>query len=133
MTRLPAVSIYGTRARNSRVLSYLLLFLICYGSTAEVFHHHGLASQNLNASQSSNDVNANLVTDSERDKSSTKTPSERDCLVCQFQRGLSSTAIAAPVLVVAATDSQIGLSVLQFSHDSVSASASRGRAPPVTL
>jgi hypothetical protein len=95
------------RARSSRLLSYLLLFLICYGSTVEIFHHHGLATQNLSAAQTSSDLSANLLSDGEQSKSSTKTPLERDCLVCQFQRGLSNTAIAAPLLVLAQVDVRI--------------------------
>jgi hypothetical protein len=114
-------------------LSYLLLFLICYGSTVEIFHHHGLASQNLSAAQTSSDLSANLLSDGEQSKSSTKTPLERDCLVCQFQRGLSNTAIAAPLLILAQVDVRITGSLLQVSHDSLSSTASRGRAPPLTL
>src|SRR5205807_3246451 len=82
------------RARCSLVVSYLLLFLISYGSSTEIFHHHGFASQKSGA------PSANQFSDSGRNNSSTKTPLERDCLVCQFQRGLSSSAIFAPFLIV---------------------------------
>lgn len=134
MTRVLTVSTSRIRrARSSRYLSYLLLFLICYGSSVEVLHHHGLASQKANVSQSSGELDANLITDGERSNSSNKTPLERDCLVCQFQRGLSSTAMAAPPLVQAQTDFHIGFTLLLFDHDSLSATASRGRAPPLTL
>ena len=134
MTRVLTFSISRMRqASSSRVLSYLLLVLICYGSSVEVLHHHELSSQNASASQSSTELNANLITDGEQSKSSTKTPLERDCLVCQFQRGLSSTAFAAPLLVLAPTDVQINFSLNQFSDGSLSATASRGRAPPITL
>ena len=134
MTRVQAVLTSRIRrARSSRALSYLLLFLICYGSTVEVFHHHELESQRASASQTSTELNANALTDGEESKSSSKRPLERDCLVCQFQRGLSSTTFGAPLLVLAQTDSHIGFSLLQFSHDSLSATASRGRAPPLTL
>src|SRR5438045_8114959 len=88
------------RARSSRALSYLLLFLISYGSSTEVFHHHGFASAKSNA------TSANLLSDSGQNNSSTKTPLERDCLVCQFQRGLSSAAIFALFLVLAHIDIQ---------------------------
>jgi len=134
MTKVPRVSTSRIRrARSSRLLSYLLLFLICYGSSVEVLHHHGLTSQNPSASQSFGETTGNQLSDGEQSKSSTKTPLERDCLVCQFQRGLSSAAIAAPLLVLAPTDCQIGFSLRQFNHDSLSATASRGRAPPLTL
>ena len=134
MTRVLTVSTYRIqRGRSSRFLSYLLLFLICYGSSVETFHHHGLASQNPSASETSGELTSNLLSDGEQRKSSSKAPLEQDCLVCQFQRGLSNTTFAAPVLVLAPTDAQIGFSLLQFSHDSLSTSASRGRAPPLTL
>src|SRR5215831_2655913 len=121
------------RARSSRALSYLLLFLICYGSSVEVLHHHGLASQNPSATQSFGDTCGNQLSDGEQSKSSTKTPLERDCLVCQFQRGLSSSTIAGPLLVLAPINVHIGFSLHQSSHDSLSSTASRGRAPPLTL
>jgi len=115
------------RARCSRLLSYLLLFLISYGSSTEVFHHHGFAAEKTNA------TSANLLSDSGRNNSSTKTPLERDCLVCQFQRGLSSTAMFAPFLVLARVNAQLTVSSRPISRDSLSTTASRGRAPPVTF
>ena len=115
------------RARSSRLLSYLLLFLMSYGSSTEIFHHHGFASAKSTA------TSANLLSDSGRNNSSTKTPLERDCLVCQFQRGLSSAAIFAPFLVLAPVDIQRSLSSGPTSLNSVSTTACRGRAPPVTF
>src|SRR5882724_11234481 len=121
----PAVTITRIRrARSSRLLSYLLLFLISYGSSTEIFHHHGFASQKSSA------TSANLFSDSGRNNSSTKTPLERDCLVCQFQRGLSSTAIFAPFLIVGPTQIQASFSSRPFSQDSHWTTTSRGRAPP---
>ena len=121
------------RARCSRVLSYLLLFLISYGSSTEIFHHHGLASEKPNAAESDGSTSANLFSDTERNNSSSRTPLERDCLVCQFQRGLSSAAIFAPSLILAATDVRPGVSANPITHDSLSTTSSRGRAPPVTF
>jgi hypothetical protein len=115
------------QARSSRLLSYLLLFLISYGSSTEIFHHHGFASEKSHA------TSANLVSDNGLNHSSTKTPLERDCLVCQFQRGLSSAAIFAPLLVVAPVNARLAVSSKPISQDSISTTASRGRAPPVTL
>jgi hypothetical protein len=108
-------------------LSYLLLFLISYGSSTEIFHHHGFASEKSNA------TSANLFSDNGRNNSSTKTPLERDCLVCQFQRGLSSAAIFAPLLVVAPVNAHLAVSSKPISQDTISTTASRGRAPPITL
>src|ERR1044071_3548059 len=121
------------RARYSRVLSFVLLFLISYGSSTEIFHHHGLAAEKGSVSEKTNPSSANLFSDSEQKNSSSKTQQERDCLVCQFQRGLSSAAIFAPVLVLAPINIQPGISSNPITHDSLSNTASRGRAPPLTL
>src|SRR5437764_14400381 len=124
----PAVTITRIRrARSSRLLSYLLLFLISYGSSTEIFHHHGFESEQSNA------ASGNLFSDSGRNNSSTKTPLERDCLVCQFQRGLSSAAIFAPLLVVAPVNAHLAVSSKPISQNSITTTASRGRAPPITL
>src|ERR1041385_1942933 len=134
MTRVLTLSTSRIRrAPSSRALSYLLLFLICYGSSVEALHHHGVASSNPSATQSFGESGGNQLSDNEQSKSSKKTPLERDCLVCQFQRGLSNSAIPAPLLILAASDIQLGFSLNEFSHDSVSATVSRGRAPPLTL
>jgi hypothetical protein len=117
------------RSTGSRLLSYLLLFLISYGSSTEIFHHHGLASQKPSASQ----IAGSTFSDTERNNSSSKTPLERDCLVCQFQRGLSSAAIFAPLLILAPTQTQLSVSSRPIPQDSISTTASRGRAPPLTF
>jgi hypothetical protein len=115
------------RARRSRVLAYLLLFLISYGSSTEIFHHHGFASGKKQA------TSANLVSDGGTSKSSNKIPLERDCLVCQFQRGLFSTTIFGPLLLLAPTSSHHTHSAAPVSLNSLSTTASRGRAPPTSL
>jgi hypothetical protein len=121
------------RARSSRVLSYLLLFLISYGSATEIFHHHGFAAQKASVAENTNTTFANSFSSTEQKNSSSKTQQERDCLVCQFQRGLSSAAIFAPLLILAPIDIRPGVSSNPITHDSLSTTASRGRAPPITL
>ena len=54
------------RARYSRVLSFVLLFLISYGSSTEIFHHHGLAAEKGSVSEKTNPSSANLFSDSEQ-------------------------------------------------------------------
>jgi len=117
------------RAHGSRVLSYFLLLLISYSGSAEIIHHHSLASSNNVATETS----ANILSESGRNSSSTNTPLERDCLVCQFQRGLSSATISVPHLVLALVIIQQHFSPALVTHDSLSAAPSRGRAPPITL
>src|SRR3954447_16409765 len=115
------------RAPRSRVLSYLLLFLISYGSSAEILHHHGLASVN------SGEISANVFSDNGLNTSSSKTSPERDCTVCQFQRGLSSTEIFETFHLLAPTQNHASFPAELLSRDSLSTTASRGRAPPTTL
>ncbi|PWT90616.1 MAG: hypothetical protein C5B55_09465 [Blastocatellia bacterium] len=129
MTKVPTIStLHIRRARGSRVLSYLLLFLISYSSSAEIFHHHGLGSEKITATSRW----ASVFSDTSENNSSTKAPLERNCLVCQFQRGLSSAAISAPVFVLASTDIQYYSASDPITHDSLFATSSRGRAPPIT-
>jgi hypothetical protein len=133
MTGTFKVSTSGIRrARSSRVLSFLLLFLISYGSSTEIFHHHGLAAQKSSVAENTN-ATSNSFSSAEQKNSSSRTQQERDCLVCQFQRGLSSAAIFAPLLILAPIDIQPGVSSNPITRDSLSTTASRGRAPPITL
>jgi hypothetical protein len=108
-----------------RLLTYVLLFLIAYGATAETVHRHGnwplkppdttAHSVNYGNGQSSSGGPI-VLTD--------------DCLVCQFQRGLSSTAIFNPALVLAAPVSQVIISTAKAPYFSATQATKRGRAPP---
>jgi hypothetical protein len=111
------------RARSAQLVSFVLLFLITYGSTA-VHHHGNLPPQNQT-------VTVNLATN---DGSSSTGDSQRasDCVVCHFQRNLSSTAFFSSSLVMAlVTEQAVSSSPIVF-YLSTLRIAGRGRAPPFT-
>jgi hypothetical protein len=108
------------------VLSYVLLFLFAYGSTAEAVHSHGNIPRGLPAAM------ADLVRDG-GGTSSTKSPARSgDCLVCQFQENLSSAELFTPQLVLGPATSASVLHVSLVSFRSLIRSTGQGRAPPVT-
>src|ERR1041384_5517315 len=110
----------------SRLLGYALLVLISYGSTVGILHHHDVASRGKA-------VVSNTATSNTPSNSSRKIPTERECLVCQFHRGLSSAALFSPVLVFASTDAQLRTSSEQVLQVSTASSTAQGRAPPFNL
>jgi len=121
---------YGQRARWSRVLTYLLLVLVGYGSTFGLAHRHG------NLSPKISEQNAYSITDSlaARDGSTSTTnhPKSSDCLVCQFQQSLSNAEIFTPVVIHASTTSPSIVRIVSVSFLSNTGTTRQGRAPPVT-
>jgi hypothetical protein len=116
------------QARWSRLSSYVLLFLISFSSSIEIFHRHGFVDKKTTDAY----VSAGICSD-ESDNDSSEELLESGCLVCQFQRSLSSAAMVAPLLIWAPTDIEHRASSEPITQDSLSATASHGRAPPVTL
>jgi hypothetical protein len=106
------------------LLSYALLFLFVYSSTAEAVHHHGVVSRNLAAATSAvSDTGA--VSNSSTPSAPQRSGSASECLVCQFQQNLSSAEIFTPLLVLApATSDQ------KFPIRSATTSTPQGRGPP---
>jgi len=125
--RLPLLGHRGQRARWSRVVTWVLILLIGYGSTAEAVHHHGIASRKTAAAA----LNLSVISNSGVDSSGNPL-AQRDCLICQFHRGLSSTALFSPMLLLAPSVSTAFVSPNRVSFFSVTAGVKRGRAPPFT-
>ncbi len=125
--RFPSLGHCDQRARWSRALTCALVLLIAYGATAEVMHHHGAALRNPPAAQ----LDPSVINSSGGDSSGNPL-AQRDCLICQFHRGLSSTALFAPMLLLAPSAATALVSPNRVSFFSVTASVKRGRAPPVT-
>src|SRR5260370_15501713 len=125
--RLPSLGHRGQRARSSRIVTCLLILLIGYGSAAEAMHQHGAALRNTPAAQ----LDPSVINSSGGDSSGNPL-AQRDCLICQFHRGLSSTALFAPMLLLAPSAATALVSPNRVSFFSVTASLQRGRAPPVT-
>ena len=114
------------RAQCSRLLSYALLFLFIYSSTAQAVHNHGKVVRGVPAA-------AGFVLNDGSTTSSTKGPATAgECLVCQFQQNLSSAEIFTPLIVLAPAVSPEIVSSPAASFRSIARSTGQGRAPPVT-
>jgi len=121
---------YGQRAHCSRVLVYVLLVLVGYGSTFGLTHRHG----NLSPKISQPDTYS--ITDSLAARDGTTStanhPKSSDCLVCQFQQNLSNAEIFTPVVIPGSATSPSIIRVVALSFLSNNRTTRQGRAPPVT-
>jgi|SRR5438105_7067061 len=116
------------RALWVRGLSYVLLFLFVYASTAEAVHTHG---NNLPAASAITNVN---VADSSEGSTSTKhTSNSGECVVCQFQQSLSSAVLYTPLLLLAPQEFHNVASFATAQHTSAAINTQQGRAPPFTF
>lgn len=112
----------------ARVLSFVLLGFIVYGTTVEAAHTHGTVARVNNASSSSS-----FSDPASESKANNNLPGCGDCLICQLHQNFSATVISVPP--------SIGpLSVeFHFFHSNPVSVASqtnaprRGRAPPFSL
>jgi hypothetical protein len=122
---------HGQRARCSRVLTYLLLVLVGYGSTLGLTHRHGNLSPRISQPNAYTTITNSLAA---RDvtTSTTNHPKSGDCLVCQFQQSLSNAEIFTAVVRHASTASPSIIRVVAVSFLSNIRSTGQGRAPPVT-
>ena len=114
-------SLNGSRA-FSRVLSFLLLGFIFYGTTLEAVHKHGrvgeLSSQGAAVQQTGKaDESANLAAGS-------------DCLICQLHQNFSSAVTAARhVSPLPRTVAETFLTNVESLQTRISSTGS-GRSPP---
>ena len=127
-----------TRERNSklvrrhhaftRVLSFLLLGFIVYGTTVEAAHTHGnLAAANTLVGAS------NFSDPATETKTTTKLTGCGECLICQLHQGFSTTLISVPPSLGASSlRSGVFKSTPVSAHSQVT-SPRRGRAPPLSL
>jgi len=118
---------FAQRAPGSRLLSYALLFLFVYSSTAEAVHHHGVVSRNLPAATTSTN---GVVSNSSTPSAPQKSGPAGECLVCQFQQNLSSAEIFTPLLVLAPATSDQTFPVAGIRFRSTTTSTPQGRGPP---
>jgi hypothetical protein len=120
---------YDRRTRSSRVLIYVLLVLVGYGSTFGLTHRHG------NLSPKISQPNSYSITDSlaARDgTTSTTHPKSGDCLVCQFQQNLSNAETFTPLVIHASTKSPSIIRIVTVSFLTNTRTTRQSRAPPVT-
>jgi Protein of unknown function (DUF2946) len=114
------------RARATRLLSYALLILFAYGSTAEAVHSHGSGLQRVPAA----DTLTSAVDTASNTSSRNDTNQSGDCVICQFHQNLSAAAIFTPLLVMTAATSTPQVSFVTTSISSRTVCTRQGRAPP---
>jgi hypothetical protein len=127
-----------TKERNSklvrphhaftRVVSFLLLGFIVYGTTVEAAHTHGsIAAANTIVGA------ANISDPATETKTTTNLTSCGDCLICQLHQGFSTTLISVPPSLVASSLRSRVFNSAPVSNYSQVTSPRRGRAPPLSL
>jgi len=112
----------------TRVLSFLLLGFIVYGTTVEAAHTHGkIATARAAAGASS-------FSDPAKESSTTTKPTGcGDCLICQLHQNFSATEISVPPSLVSASLRSRLFTLTAVSVLSQITTPRRGRAPPFTL
>jgi hypothetical protein len=112
----------------SRVLSFLLLGFIVYGTTVEAAHTHG------NLARPNSGVGVSTFSDPATDTNASNTLLGcGDCLICQLHHGFSATLISTPPTLDSATLKSRVFNTSEVLVHSETASPRRGRAPPFTL
>jgi len=113
---------------STRVLSWLLLGFIVFGTTVEAAHTHG----SLRAAKAI--VGASNISDPATEtKTTTNLTGCGDCLICQLHQGFSTSLISVPPsLVPSALRSRI-FNLTAVSVASETNAPRRGRAPPLSL
>jgi len=124
VTREHQLSLRKSHSRFSRVLSFLLLGFIVYGTTVEAAHTHG-------GSPASRVVSSSSFSDPATDaKGANPLVGCGDCLICQLHQNFSATLISLPPSVgPTSLSSQFVHSATIPLHTQTSAPRS-GRAPP---
>lgn len=111
----------------NRVLSFLLLSLILYGTTFQAVHKHGGILGNSDRSEAVSQ--ADFIPG---EKSTSSTASCHDCLICQLHQSVSTTLITERSFD--SPDDQIVLFSPNDEHSfsSIVSTTKTGRAPPFT-
>jgi len=124
-----------TRGRNSkllgrqhaltRVLSFLLLGFIVYGTTVEAAHTHGnLATANTIVGASK------ISTPPTETKTTTNLTGCGDCLICQLHQNFSATVLSVPPGIAPTSLSSIFSNPTTVPVHSQTTTPRTGRAPP---
>jgi hypothetical protein len=109
----------------ARVLSFLLLGFIVYGTTVEAAHTHGsLPGPNTIAGASSFSDPATET------KAGTNLLGCGDCLICQLHQHFSASLISAPPSISASSLKSLFFNLTTVSVHSQTSTPQTGRAPP---
>ena len=115
-------------AAFARVLSFLLLSFIVYGTTVEAAHKHGnlVRGREIPGAASVSDLGSGTIR-------TTNFGGCSDCLICQLHQYVSTTLISRPPTVVPAPLRSRIFNLIAVSVASRTDAPRRGRAPPFSL
>jgi hypothetical protein len=121
-----------------RIVAAFVLASLAWGSTVEFTHNHGInAARRVTSAQAvnSSDAAANLenesaVQTSERQRSSSRSNSRSECLICQLHHNLSTTLISEPPDIDASPTNALRASFAVVVQLSEFTANQHGRAPP---
>ena len=115
--------------QSRRVLTYVLLLLIGYASSAGTAHRHGGLTTLSPSSVDSRTSSSSAAFDLGGSTGSTEKPS--DCQICQFRQSLSNGTIFTAIILQRPTASSAVFSIATLANSSITLTTAHGRAPPV--
>jgi hypothetical protein len=128
VNRRPHPKVARSHAAFTRVLSFLLLGFIVYGTTVEAAHRHGNLVRGSGISGT-----ASVSSHGSRTTRTTNLSGCGDCLICQLHQYFSTTLISRPPTVVPASLTSRIFNLTAVSVVSETSFPRRGRAPPFSF
>lgn len=128
-------SLLTSPAKRNRGLAFLLLACLAWGATVEFTHHHGSspqAGQRTLAGTPADTISTELSS-TNGGRTSSRSRSQEECLICQLHQNLSSSEINQPSPIGAAEPQLTFISTNVAVHLFEFADTRRGRAPPTIL
>jgi hypothetical protein len=122
-------------AKGTRLLALLLLASIAWGTTAEVTHHHGASGRSsaLQVTASEDQSPSQRVESPDNERSSKRTTTRDECLICQLHQNLFATVFSHSLHTTPATKGILCNHVALIPYSSQSKTPQKGRAPPSNL
>jgi len=122
--------------KRVRLLAALLLASIAWGATAEFTHTHGLRAPSTLAPapvfNSSFDRTESVET-TDQSRSSSRSRSSAECLICQLHQNLSNTLLGHALATASVETHSLAFNPDLTLHRADFSKSQRGRAPPVNL
>ena len=120
------LSLGAHRGIFKRAMSYLLVFMIAYGSAVGASHSHGCVHPNVSKTPAFSDSGGSQ---SQNSRHSNHT----ECSMCHLQQQLFKGFASTPCLAPASSSQLTSACAPQVIYSSISTKARRGRAPPASL
>lgn len=137
--RKPTEMILRGPAGRARLLALLLLASICWGTTAELTHHHrsnSRSEQTLFSTTEAQDIGAASsvrVESSKTNDTSSSSKTGAECLICQLHQNLAATALGHVPGVGTAETYGLHAPLSTVLQPFEFTATRHGRAPPVRL